>query len=290
MVGTPFLDLTLEGLPRLPVSGEEVTGRELHLTPGGTGMQAVAAARLGLRTTLVSPIGRDLPARLLGELFQAEGVEWLGPPAERSAVTAILRGDGAPAMATFHPPEEVGPEDVASAGGEAVVLSLGRLQLRPPGASAYVVTGPGETGRFGPSDLDALAGVRAVVMNEREALDVTGAGDAASAARVLAEHADVGVVTRGPGGAVGAEKGNVEEVPSPHVSAVDTTGAGDVFVAAYVWADRQQMDLATRLRWATLYASLSTTAPTAFAGSVSRDELLRAGRQMGLTPPASDSA
>jgi sugar/nucleoside kinase (ribokinase family) len=48
VVGAPFLDLVFEGLPRLPREGEEVVGRALHLVPGGTAIQAIGLARLGL--------------------------------------------------------------------------------------------------------------------------------------------------------------------------------------------------------------------------------------------------
>ena len=47
VVGAPFLDLTFEGLERIPQEGEELTARTLHVAPGGTGRQAIAAARLG---------------------------------------------------------------------------------------------------------------------------------------------------------------------------------------------------------------------------------------------------
>ena len=52
---TPFLDLVFEGLPRLPGAGEEVVGRALHVVPGGTAVQAIGLARLGLSVALVSP-------------------------------------------------------------------------------------------------------------------------------------------------------------------------------------------------------------------------------------------
>src|SRR5207248_652902 len=57
VVGSPFLDLTFEGLPRVPLPGEELVGRALHVAPGGTGMQAIGLARLGLSVTLVAPLG-----------------------------------------------------------------------------------------------------------------------------------------------------------------------------------------------------------------------------------------
>lgn len=285
VVGAPFLDLTFEGLARLPAPGEELVGTNLHLTPGGTGMQAVAASRLGLRTALIAAVGTDAAGRILAGLLSAEGVTWAGPETERTPVTVILPSGDAAAMATFQPSEDVTRRDVASARADAVILSLGRVSLRAPGASTYVVTGPGEMGRFGPADVASLEGVRAVVMNELEARSLTGADDAPAAARVLAAFARSAVVTRGARGAVGAEGDAVVDVAAPEVQAVDSTGAGDLFVAAYVWADRGELDLESRVRWSTLYATLSTREPTALAGAIHLDALLAEGERRGLTPP-----
>jgi sugar/nucleoside kinase (ribokinase family) len=57
VVGSPFLDLTFEGLERVPEVGEELVARALHVGPGGTGMQAIGASRLGVATALVASIG-----------------------------------------------------------------------------------------------------------------------------------------------------------------------------------------------------------------------------------------
>ena len=60
-VATPaFLDLTFVGLEMLPAPGEERFAGELLRSPGGGAITAVAAARLGLQTALVAPLGSDL--------------------------------------------------------------------------------------------------------------------------------------------------------------------------------------------------------------------------------------
>jgi hypothetical protein len=53
VVGAPFLDITFEGLARLPRVGEEVVARALHLGPGGTGMQAIDPISQGHRLGLI---------------------------------------------------------------------------------------------------------------------------------------------------------------------------------------------------------------------------------------------
>ena len=280
VVGSPFLDLTFEGLPELPARGREVYARALHATPGGTGMIAIGAARLELRAAVVSPIGRDPAGQTLRRLFDDEGVRWIGRETDGTPVTAIFPVPDGAAMATFSPGDEPTVEEVASADAGAVVLALGRLGLRPPEARVYAVTGPGEVDRFD-APPEALAGADAIVLNRAEAQRLTGQTAADDAALALARLARTAVVTCGRDGAVGAEGTTVEGASFP-ADAVDPTGAGDLFVAAYAWADRRGMDLAGRVVWPTLYASLSVTRPTALAGALPLEELVEAARRHGL--------
>ena len=93
-VTTPaFLDLTFGGLEALPGPGDERYAGALVRSPGGGGITAVAAARLGLRTALVGVLAAVLHDGLepqaaidrprfhpVGELVNAEpGVDeaWL---------------------------------------------------------------------------------------------------------------------------------------------------------------------------------------------------------------------
>ena len=62
-VGPAFLDLTFEGLDELPGPGQERHALELHATPGGAAITALGLARLGLRTALLAPLGRDVAGR-----------------------------------------------------------------------------------------------------------------------------------------------------------------------------------------------------------------------------------
>lgn len=62
-----------------------------------------------------------------------------------------------------------------------------------------------------------------------EARQLTGAADARTAARTLAEAALGAVVTLGGDGALVAEEGRCEHTPAPAVTVIDTTGAGDAF-------------------------------------------------------------
>jgi sugar/nucleoside kinase (ribokinase family) len=288
VVGAPFLDLTFAGLPRVPSPGEEGVARALHVGPGGTGMQAIGAARLGMSVALISPIGDDPAAEVLRTMLAAEGVEWIGRRGGTTATTAILSTPEGAAMATAFDEAEPTAEDVAAVDARAFVLSLGRLPLRPRHAIAYATTGGIELDAGVGIENVSFDGVRALIVNEREALRITALDDVSSAAKALADRVSCVVITRGAGGAIAIENGREAHAMAPEVDVVDTTGAGDLFVPAYVWANTSGLDVDARIAWATLYAGLSVRAPNAFGGAAGVDELLAEGDRRGLaSPPAS---
>src|SRR5207244_1688086 len=126
------LDLTFEGLPRIPAPGEEILARALHVGPGGTGMQAIGLARLGVTVALVGPLGSGPGADALRAMFAAEGVRTAGDSTEAATpTTAVLSTPAGVAMTTVLGDAEPSLQDVGATGAGAVVVSLGRLHLAP---------------------------------------------------------------------------------------------------------------------------------------------------------------
>jgi sugar/nucleoside kinase (ribokinase family) len=287
VVGAPFLDLTFEGLDRLPRAGEEVVAHALHVAPGGTGMHAIGAARLGLATALVAPIGGHVAAAIVVEMLRAEGVAIVRGDNRPGAVpvTALLPTPEGVAMASVIEGAEPTADEVASTGAPAVVLSLGRLPLAPHGADLYAITGGLELERVTEETMQRLVSARALIVNAAEASALTGEIDLEAAAISLATRVQTALVTLGAGGALAAEGDRITSAPAPQVDVADATGAGDLFVAAYVWADLRGAELRDRLAWASLYAGLSTRAPTALAGALHLDDFLAEGVSRGLTRP-----
>jgi sugar/nucleoside kinase (ribokinase family) len=285
VVGNPFLDLVFEGLPRLPALGEEVTGTALHVVPGGSAIQAIGLARLGLSVALVSSRGTDAGGRAIGDVLEREHIRWVGPSTATTPTTAVMSTPRGTAMATVAGGEEPVLDDVAATEPSRVVLSLGRADLRPSGVPACFVTG----------SIEIESGVRlpgagildedVIVMNAREARALTGAADLESSARTIARGGGTAVVTTGDEGALGVHGDELVSVPAVEVVTLDATGAGDLFVAAVVWAMTAELPLGASLEWACLFAGLSVTAPTALAGARRLEELLEEGRRRGLTPP-----
>ena len=88
-VATPaFLDLTFVGLETLPAPGEERFAGELLRSPGGGAITAVAAARLGLQTALVAPLGHRPRRRVRAPRARGRGRRRRGLPHQADA------GDG----------------------------------------------------------------------------------------------------------------------------------------------------------------------------------------------------
>jgi sugar/nucleoside kinase (ribokinase family) len=285
VVGTPFLDVVFEGMPRVPAIGEEVVGRSLHVVPGGSAIQAIGLARLGIAVALVAPRGRDVGGRVIGEVLDREGVAWIGPDTERTPTTAVLStGDGA-AMATAPGAGEADVATVESLHPARVVLSLGRAELRPPGVPACFVTGSVEleAGATIPPSADPERDL--LVLNGSEAEALTGRRDPDEAARSLADRLAAVFVTLGREGAIAVRGGEVARAAAPTIEIVDATGAGDLFVSAIVWGETRGLPLADALAWACLFAGLSVEAPTALAGGRRLDDLLAEGRRRGLSPP-----
>jgi ribokinase len=284
VVGSPYLDLVFEGLPRLPGPNEEVLAAAFHAVPGGTAIQAIGMARLGMSVALVAPRGGDAGGGLIADVLEREGVGWIGPEAPHTPTTAILSTGRTTAMATAPGDGEPSADDVVTTQPAMVVLSLGRAGLRPPGVPACFVTGSIEIESGARPPANASVG-DVLVVNDREAAALTGVADVGAAAQILAGGAGSSVITLGDEGALGVRGDEMVRVPAPQVDAIDATGAGDLFVAALVWTAARGLSFRPALEWACLAAALSVRAPTALEGAIHLGDLLEAGRRRGLSPP-----
>ena len=98
--GEAFEDLVFVGLERLPAPGEEVKTDSFHATIGGGAViTAVAAARLGLATAILSALSAPAVARLRRERVRVHN---LRQPREPHAITAALSTITDRAFVTFN--------------------------------------------------------------------------------------------------------------------------------------------------------------------------------------------
>ena len=190
------------------------------------------------------------------------------------------------AMVTIDPGARASASDVAAREPRAVAASLDQLYVVPNGTTAYVTCGDDDLRAYEGRPPAALGGARALFVNQREALGLSGKDTVADAAASLAELAETVVVTLAAEGAMAFGNGEAMAAPGEPVDGpADTTGAGDLLTAAYIWADLHGAEPEARLHWAVLYAGLAVTTPTGVGGAVDRATLLREGAARGLTPP-----
>jgi ribokinase len=281
-VGQPFLDLRFLGLRELPRAGEERTGADLRVTPGGSATIAIGCARLGLSVRILAPIAQDHLGGVLASLLAGEGIPWEGPATERCAVSVAVPVDGERAMITFDPRAGADLEAADRARPRAIVADLAAADRRRTHAALYAVVGDEDALALRAGWRAAAAGVTALLVNRSEARHLTGLADPRAAAVALAEVVPTAVVTLGADGCVAATRHETVMAGAPSVEVGDTTGAGDLFAAAYVWGDLDGMPLRDRLAYASLYASLALQGASPVDAAPTREALFAQAAERGL--------
>jgi sugar/nucleoside kinase (ribokinase family) len=285
-VVTPaFLDLTFVGLEALPEPGQERFAGGLLRSPGGGAITAIGAARLGLDTALVAPLGEDVAGDFVSTELERDGISVIARRGPRTPTTVVMPVGDERAMVTYDPGIRAQATDVVAVRPRAVAAGLDQLDLVPPGLRTYVTCGDDDARAFAGRLPARLGGARALFVNRREALVLTDADTAGDAAERLATVVGTVVVTLGREGAIAIVDGERVEAPGFDVgTVVDSTGAGDLLCAAFAWTDLRGVDPHVALRWSVLYAALSITVPTGAAGAATCDTLIEQGTRRGLTP------
>jgi sugar/nucleoside kinase (ribokinase family) len=286
-VVTPaFLDLTFVGLEDMPAPGEERYAGDLLRSPGGGAITAVAAARLGLRTGLVAPLGTDLAGEFVRREVEKDGVAVIGPRPRRTPQTMVMPVGEQRSMVTIDPGARASADDLADLTLSGLATNVEQLGLVPHGARAYVTCGDDDARAFARRLPASLRDARVLVLADAEALVVTGTDSVEAAIAALAGSAETVIVTQGAHGAIATVDGRRVDVPDFDARpAVDTTGDRDLLCAAYAWADLGGADPTSCLAWAQLYSQLAMDRPTATGGAVAEARLLEEGKRHGLVPP-----
>jgi sugar/nucleoside kinase (ribokinase family) len=279
------LDLTFLGLNGLPELGQEQFARELLRSPGGGALMAIAATRLGVPTAAAFPVGLDEAGDVLRAALVQAGAEVVGVPTAKTPVTVVMPILGERAMVTYEPEASWNWGAIAALEPRRVLCAINQLEDVPIGLRAFVSVSGRYCHQCATEALPSEHPIDTLLLNEREAMQLTGAPSVEHAARTLAEHADTVVVTLGARGAFAYTGGVVVTTPGVSTDVVDTTGAGDLFASAWIWGDVLGLDPQARLQWAVLYAALSVTVPTGAAGATTLEQLIAEGEKRGLRLP-----
>ncbi|SFW69068.1 ribokinase [Luteibacter sp. UNCMF366Tsu5.1] len=285
VVGSINMDLVTLA-PRFPEPGETLTGDRFLTVPGGKGAnQAVAAARLGARVSMVGAVGDDAFGRQLYDGLVAEGVDVthvarLEGIGSGTASITVAGGENnivvVPAANGRVTPAQVEAARAVIRGADALLVQL-EIPLDAVEATLRVAREEGVPVILNPAPaqrlpVEWLAHVRFLTPNQHELTTVLGA-ESTSDFRELMRRAPCPVVlTRGEDGAWFRDGDDEPRHQSGFkVEAVDSTGAGDTFNAALAVYLHDGLDVAVRKACAA--AAIAVSRLGAQAGMPRADEV-----------------
>lgn len=257
VLGDLVLDVVVA--PARPLErGTDVPGRVVLRQGGSAANTARWLARLGVRSTLVTAVGRDPVGRRLIDALRADGVTVRasrvgGKPSGRIGVVVMFGGERS-FVADRGAADELRPDDLKPAwfGDELLHLPAYSLIGSPLGdAGRRAIALAREKGALVSLDLASAApllvhGRRAARrLVEDAAPDILFSTAAEAEAYLggydigkLLDSAPLAIVKRGAGGATVLGRGLAGphrfEVATAPLTATDTTGAGDAFDAGFI--------------------------------------------------------
>jgi len=263
---------------RMPKMGETIMGTAFALGPGGKGSnQAVAAARMGAETHMISKLGQDDFGKLALDTWAEAGVIAHAPQVRESYTGAAhifiedSTGDNAiiiaPGAAALISAADVEAHADLIAAADVFVTQLEQpmeaamrgLQIaREAGVATVLNPAPAA-----PLPKGMLALCDYVTPNETECEALTGvavkdAGDAGKACAVLQSlGVKTPIVTMGEQGAYLHGHGMIPAVNAGPVA--ETTGAGDAFNGGFAAALAEGMQPSDAARYGCATAGISVT-------------------------------
>ena len=280
VVGSLNMDLVVRAA-RLPLPGETLSGSSFMTAPGGKGgNQAVAAARLGARVTMIGRVGADAYGQQLKSGLEAEGIDCSGVAVCQgipTGVALIVVDDSSQNAIVVVPGSngELTEADLLRNRAAVAAADVVLCQLEVPNATIkatldlarqlgkLVLLNPAPV--CGPLPPEWLAAADYLIPNELEAAALTGlptssVDDALLAGRALCEQGARNVIiTLGARGIVAVSVDSAVHYPASAVDAIDTTAAGDTFLGGLAAALSWNWALPEAIRFGQEAATLSVT-------------------------------
>ena len=298
-IGTALVDSIIRGFDPEPISASGYRAASGSLHVGGEAVnEAMAAAKLGLKTGILCSLGEDEAGEMVVRALRRCGVDTsriLRAKEHPTPVTTMfVRADGTRKSVTngahrynFH------PERDAARFADARALILGSLfrapfddpeivlaVLRAARAAEQIVFADTKLPNFRFLTLDDLRGALPLIdyltPNEDEARYYSGKEDPDAMADVFLGYGVKNVVIKL--GGKGCFFKNAEEsilLPACDVLTVDATGAGDNFIAGFASELLRGASHAQALRFANACGAICTTAVGAAAALRDREQVLR---------------
>ena len=276
-------DLMLDIVAQIPTSPHQLhlgnDTRTVISTHGGGAGGNVASwlAVLGNDVTMVGRIGDDAAGSAITSEFDALGISYgdivkvglhtgvviclVDPSGERT----MLADNGANAGLVISDLPSLDDVDAIYVTGYALLAPASR-----PGVLAMIhainlrdipiIFDPATVGGMKDVPIEEILSwctlMDTVIMNEEEAIYLSGSSDIEAALDFFLEHAPRAIIKRGSQGAIGRERrGELVSVIAQATQVVDTTGAGDSFAAGFIDAFRSRSNFAPAIERASAVAA-----------------------------------
>lgn len=308
VLGSVNMDLVVR-VDRLPQPGETLMGTGFATVPGGKGAnQAVAVARLGVKTAMVGQVGEDEFGEVLRDRLQAENIDTAALSASKTAPSGTALITLAPSnnqiIVVSGANGEVGEIDLNKLAlyfDQAKVLLLQfEISLLAVKKAAALATLAGLTVIVDPAPVPADGNVLTpdfckhisiLTPNQTEASLLTGVdvvdveGAIAAAKTLQSKGIKIVIIKMGALGCVCATKNGTFATPAFPVTVTDTVAAGDAFngglAAALCHADLSRRAIASNLPD---HDFLKPT--TSYASAVAALAVTRSGAQSSMPTKA----
>ncbi len=304
-IGMALVDSIIRGFDPCPVSASGYRADSGSLNVGGEAVnEAMAAAKLGLRTGIFCSLGEDAAGELVVDSLKRCGVDISrivrSTEHPTPVTTMFVHEDGTRKSITnlahrynFHP--EKHPARYSDA--RALILgSLFRAPFDDPSIIASVLAAAKAAGQtvFADTKLpnfrflklddlrDSLPLIDYLTPNEDEARYFTGKETPEEAAEVFLSCGVRNVIIKlGGKGCLFQDEEETIVLPACMIDAVDATGAGDNFLAGFASEILRGASHAEALRFANACGAICTTAVGAGTALQSREQVLRFLEEQG---------
>lgn len=262
-----------------PRTGETVFGSDLKYFPGGKGAnQAVASAKLGVKTVMVGMVGKDNFGDDLINFIVEQGVEnWIsakeGVPTGTALITVssetsdntivVIPGANFELAKRDISDVEVTKGDVLVCQFEIPIETVEAFFIKGRKAKTINILNPAPARPISKALLE-LTDV--LVLNETELelitkslVDISDVNSIEKAVKKIRMTDQVIIVTLGEKGVIAFVKDDIVRVKARRVKAVDTTGAGDCFVGAFAAKLSAKASIIEAIKFANTAASICVT-------------------------------
>lgn len=286
VLGSINVDVVLS-VAQLPRAGETILASQSRQLPGGKAAnQAVAAARMGARTSLIGAVGADEGGRWMQRTLAADDIDL-----SRVIVDPVL-----PTGIAYIAVDAAAENQIIVAPGANAALTVDRMPFLPEGgillaqlegemesvAAAFASPDRMRILNAAPARLEARAvfdRTDILIVNQHELAVYLGVppiatlADAGHARDLISRDGQVVIVTLGANGALAVTKDSVVHVPAVAVTPLDTVGAGDCFCGALAALLDAGESIEAALPLANAAAALSTQASGAIPSMPSRAQV-----------------